>query len=315
MQDEPRIMPGENEVELAIEMAGICGSDVSGFLGHSPRRKPPLVFGHELVGRTHNGDRVVANPLVSCGRCYSCLSGHQNLCANWRLLGMDRIQGAFAEYVSIPPAQIYSIPDSLPSPQAALTEPLANLVHLFRITCPPPDFRLAIIGAGTMGTLALLYALKIGARDVLVADVSQQRLNTISGMGATSAINVSEPGGAEQAKEIAGWGFDVVLDASGSEPARQMAFDLCRPGGQVVLLGMAAQSSKVEFVTSIRKEHRVVMTFAYTPIDFERSLQLLVEGAIDLAPYTISYPLERGQEAFDLVTGDPGNVLKVLLTI
>ncbi len=315
LRDEPRIAPVENEVEIAVELAGICGSDISGFLGHSPRRKPPLVLGHEFVGATPDGERVVVNPLISCGRCTACRSGHQNLCANWRLLGMDRIQGAFAEYVSVPPEQLYRIPDSLSSKQAVMTEPLANIVHLYRIGALPPFARLAIVGAGTMGALSLLCGLRLGARDVLVVDVNDQRLATVAAMGAANAINVSTPEGIGKAKELAGFGFDVVLDASGNEAARQMAFDLCRPGGQVILLGMAALSSKLDFVTSIRKEHRVVMTFAYTPTDFEKALSLMAVGAIDLSAYTAFYPLEAGQEAFNLAAFTPGETLKVLLTI
>jgi threonine dehydrogenase-like Zn-dependent dehydrogenase len=96
LQDLPRPVTQSEEVEVLVEYAGICGSDMSGFLGHSARRKPPLVLGHELVGRLGNGQRVVANPLISCGQCAACLSGCQNLCDSWRLLGMDRVQGTFA---------------------------------------------------------------------------------------------------------------------------------------------------------------------------------------------------------------------------
>ncbi len=315
LREVPRQPPAFDEVEIAIELAGICGSDVSGFLGHSARRQAPLVLGHELVGRLPDGTRVVANPLISCGRCPSCISGQQNICATWKLLGMDRTQGAFAKYVSVPLQQIYRIPDELPSQRAVLAEPLANIVHLYRIAAPPSFFRLAIVGAGTMGALALQCGLKIGAREILLADVNDERLSAMRSMGASQTINVSTSEGMEQAKECAGRGFDVVLDASGGEAARQLAFDLCRPGGQVVLLGMAASTSKLDFVTSIRKEHRVVMTFAYTPTDFERSLVLLMENSINLDSHTCSYALERGQEAFDFVTNNPGQMLKVLLTL
>ena len=112
------------EVEVSVEYAGICGSDMTGFLGHSPRRKPPLVLGHELVGRLGNGERVVANPLISCGHCAMCLSGCQNLCDSWRLLGMDRTQGTYAEFVSLPKTQLISIPEELPVTRAILAEPL-----------------------------------------------------------------------------------------------------------------------------------------------------------------------------------------------
>jgi 2-desacetyl-2-hydroxyethyl bacteriochlorophyllide A dehydrogenase len=312
IQEQPRPSAGAGDEEIAIQVAGVCGSDISGFLGHSALRKPPLVLGHELVGRRRDGRRVVANPLVSCGHCNACISGAQNLCDSWKLLGLGTTPGTFADYVALPATQVYEVPDSLTSEQAILAEPLANIVHMLRIVAPPPFFRFAIVGAGTMGALALLASLRIGARDVLAVDVNDERLVIMRQLGASAVVNVS---GAEQANSAAGVGYDVVLDASGSAAARQMAFDLCRPGGQVVLLGMGTQRSEVNFVTSIRKEHRVVMSFAYTPVDFRRSLDLLIAGEINLTPWTVRMPLERGQEAMERMSRNPGVALKMMLEV
>ena len=315
MEDRPRAIPAAGEVEIAISAAGICGSDVSGFLGHSRRRIPPMVLGHELVGRLPDGRRVVANPLITCGRCRACLSGSQNLCSSWRLLGMDCTSGCYAEFVSIPESQVYVIPDELTDAHAVIAEPLANIVHLFRIAVPVPFFRMGIVGGGTMGSLALLTALRLGVREVLVQDVSDLRLDVARQMGASLAVNVSSEDGRAEAKRFAESGLDLVLDASGFGPARQSAFDLCRPGGQVVLLGMSQERSEIDFVTSIRKEHRAAMSFAYTPVDFERSLSLLKSGEIDLSPWTVELPLEEGQQAFDHMTTSPGRTLKMLLRV
>src|ERR1035437_6614213 len=93
LEDRPRPLPAPGESEIAVTAAGLCGSDISGFLVHSRRRVPPLVLGHELVGRTPDGRRVVVNPLLSCGRCTACLSGCENLCGSLRLLGMDLLAG------------------------------------------------------------------------------------------------------------------------------------------------------------------------------------------------------------------------------
>ena len=315
MRDVALPQPLEGESEIAVMAAGICGSDISGFLGHSRRRIPPLVLGHELVGRRRDGKRVVVNPLINCGRCTACLGGAQNLCSSWRLLGMDRTAGCYAEFVSVPDKQIYEIPDELSDARAVMAEPLANIVHLFRIAAPLPFFRMGIVGGGTMGSLALLVAKRLGVRDVLVQDVSDVRLDISRRMGATLAINVSTEEGRAEAGRFAGHGLDLVLDASGTGPARQAAFDLCRPGGLVVLLGMSNERSEIDFVTSIRKEHRVVMSFAYSPVDFERSLALLRAGEIDITPWTVEMPLEQGQNAFDRMSSAPGDTLKMLLRV
>jgi threonine dehydrogenase-like Zn-dependent dehydrogenase len=311
MEDCPRPLPTAGEVEISVAAAGICGADISGFLGRSRRRIPPLILGHELVGRTPDGRRVVADPLISCGRCPACLGGAQNLCSSLRLLGMDRLPGCFAEYVAVPESQIYEIPDDIADAQAIFAEPLANIVHLFRLAAPPPVFRMGILGAGTMGSLALQMALRMGAREVLVEDTDELRLAAAREMGATLAVNPEK--GRGEAISFAGVGLDLVLDACGDGAARQAAFDLCRPGGTVVLLGMAKERSELDFGASIRKEIRVLMSFGYTPVDFRCSVDLL--GVIDLTPWTAELPLEDGQKAFEKMTGSRGGMLKMLLRV
>lgn len=315
LEDCPRPHPAAGETEIAVTAAGICGADISGFLGRSRHRVPPLIFGHELVGRTPDGCRVVADPLFTCGQCPACLSGAQNLCPSLRLLGMDQMAGCFAESVAIPESQLYEIPDDLTDARAIFAEPLANIVHLFRIAPPPAFFRMGIVGCGAMGSMALLAALRMGAREVLVQDVSEVRLAAARRMGATLAVNPATEEGRGEARRFAGHGLDLVLDACGRDSARQAAFDCCCPGGLVVLLGMAEAHSGIDFGTSIRKEHRVAMSFGYTPVDFERSLKLLTAGEIDLTPWTAELPLEEGQQAFDKMTTARGDTLKMMLRV
>ncbi len=203
LKELPRPRPAAGECEIAVAAAGICGSDLSGFLGRSRHRTPPLVMGHELVGRRLDGRRVVVNPLIGCGHCAACLSGEQNLCSDFRLLGMDRTSGCHAEFVAVPESHVYEIPDHLTDSRAVLTEPLANIVHLFRIAAPPPGFRMGIVGGGTMGSMALLMARRMGAREILVEDVNEARLETVRQMGATLAVNA----GAEEGRRFAGRGW------------------------------------------------------------------------------------------------------------
>ena len=304
----PHIVPGE--VEIAVTTAGICGADVTGFLGRSRRRKPPLILGHELVGLTAEGRRVVADPLISCGRCAQCVSSKGNLCRNLRLLGMDRTDGCFAEYVAVPTAQVHEIPNELDDARAVLAEPLASVVHLFRLAALQPQLRIGIVGAGTMGSMVLQLALQQGMREVLVEEVNESRRAAAATMGATLAVN---PG--TEARDFAGPGLDVVVDACGTDEARREAFDLCRPAGTVVLLGLARERSEINFAASIRNEHRVLMSFGYTKEDFTHSLNLLAARAIDLRPWTAQMALEEGQQAFERMTCARRDTLKMILRV
>lgn len=166
-----------------------------------------------------------------------------------------------------------------------------------------------------MGALALLTARRLGFRSITMLDVNDVRLAVMRHLGADDVVNTGTPEGVAAARTQAGEGFDLVLDASGSAPARQLAFDLCRAGGQVVLLGMGSQRSELDFVTSIRKEHRVTMSFAYTPLDFQSAFGLLRAGEIDLTPWSETLLLEQGQEAFQKMTTNPGATLKMLLRV
>ena len=313
MQQWPRPRPAAGEIEIAVDAAGICGADISGFLGRSRRRKPPLIFGHELVGHTPDGRRVVADPLIGCGHCADCDQGAGHLCPNLRLLGMDQFAGCFAEYVAVPESQVHPIPDHLADSLALLAEPLANIVHLFRLAAPQPKFRMGIVGAGAMGSLALKMALHLGAAQVLVEDVIDVRLAAARLMGATLAVNPDAAN--DEAHNFAGHGLDLVLDACGEERARQQAFDLCLPGGTVVLLGMAKERSELDFGASIRRELRVQMSFGYTAGDFRRSLNLLIAGEIDLTEWTAELPLEDGQKAFERMTNARCDTLKMILRV
>jgi len=313
VEDCPRPYPAGGEVEIAVAAAGICGTDISGFLGRSRHRTPPLILGHEMVGRTPHGRRVVVDPVLSCGGCVHCRRGQTNLCRGLRLLGMDPLPGCFAEFVAVPRSQVYQIPESLTDAQAIYAEPLANIVHLFRLAAPGPGFRVGIVGAGTMGSLALKMALHFGASEVQVEDVNEVRLAAARRMGATRVVNPEsengEAGGLEQDR------LDLVLDACGEEKARQRAFDLCRPGGTVVLLGMAKGRSELDINAGIRKELRVLMSFGYTTEDFRRSLDLLVAGEMDMKEWTAEMRLEDGQAAFEQMSGSRGNTLKMVLRV
>jgi L-iditol 2-dehydrogenase len=194
--------------------------------------------------------------------------------------------------------------------RAILAEPLANVVHMFRLAELRQKVRMGIVGAGTMGSMALQMALRLGVREVLVEEVNETRRAAAEKMGATFVVN---PGG--DARSFAGSGLDVVIDACGSDEARQEAFDLCRPGGTVVLLGLAKERSEINFAASIRNEHRVLMSFGYTKEDFTRSLDLLSAGVIDLRPWTAQMALEEGQQAFERMTCARGDTLKMILRV
>jgi len=320
MQEVPAPQPAAGEVLLRVSTAGICGSDIHGFLGHSPRRKPGLILGHEAVGviaelRTgvknlRTGQRVYVNPLISCGKCEACASGKENCCASWRLLGMDRVHGAYAEFVAVPASQLRAIPEKVSDERAVWAEPLANIVHCFRISMNEKPRSMAILGAGTMGALGLTLAKARGIEKVVIVDKNEARLNAASQIGADIVINVDR----ENAKEKIGT-VDYVFDAVGVSSMRRLSLDICKRGGRIGFLGMGENETTLPFIDMIRNEQAIFTSFAYTPADFAESVRLIESGCGPLLKWMETRNLEEGQESFLKMAREPGGVLKLLFKI
>ena len=320
MQDVPAPRAGAGEVLLRVLTAGICGSDIHGFLGHSPRRKPGLILGHEAVGvvaelgagvkNVREGQRVYVNPLISCRNCEACASGRENCCASWRLLGMDRVHGAYAEFVAVPATQLRAIPDGVSDERAVWAEPLANIVHCFRISMNERPKSMAILGAGTMGSLGVTLAKARGIRKVLVVDINDARLAAAKEIGADVAIKVDQRSTKEQIGTV-----DYVFDAVGVSPMRRLALEICKRGGRIAFLGMGENETSLPFIDMIRNEQAIFTSFAYTPADFAESVRLIESGTGPLLNWMETRSLEEGQESFLKMTHNPGGTLKLVFRI
>lgn len=315
MAELPRPRAAGGECAVTVEAAGICGLDVAAYAGRSRYGTLPAVLGHELVGRLDDGRRVVANPFVACGRCPSCRGDKPNLCAEWRLLGTNGLQGCFAELVCVPDEQVYEIPEEMAAERAVLAEPLANVVHLLRLVEFNAGMRVGLVGAGLMGALAVQATLGAGAGEVVVVEPVAARRAAALTMGAAAAFHGTTEQGRAEALEIAGYGFDLVVDACGTGAARRLALELCRPGGVVGLLGMAERRSEADFNEGTRRELRVQMTFGFTPEDFARAVELLAAGEIELDAWTEEWAMEDGQRALEAACGEADGVLKRVLRV
>ncbi|MYJ79278.1 MAG: alcohol dehydrogenase catalytic domain-containing protein, partial [Caldilineaceae bacterium SB0670_bin_27] len=185
MQEQPDPTPVANEVVIRVAYAGICGSELSGFLGHNALRTPPLVMGHEFAGEIVEvgrdvtgfevGDAVTVNPLTYCGQCRTCRMGLTQLCPERVLVGAHR-PGAFAEFVSIPAFVTHKLPEGMSLRSGALTEPVGVGVRIGRLAGDVAGESALIIGAGPIGLLALQALQLAGADRIFIADLDPERL-------------------------------------------------------------------------------------------------------------------------------------------
>jgi 2-desacetyl-2-hydroxyethyl bacteriochlorophyllide A dehydrogenase len=313
--DEPR--QGGDDVLVRPDAAGICGSEIEGYLGRMPNRVPPLVMGHEFAGTVlasgrgapgdWTGRRVVVNPLLSCRVCARCKAGERNLCADRRLIGVH-VSGGFAERVAVPAANLVALSDDLDARTGALVEPLANAVHavgLARRMVSPA--KAVVLGGGTIGLFGLHAARAAGIPDVRVVEPNADRRAAALAAGA----RVVHADASELAAER---NADLVIDAVGATATRRSALDIVRPGGTIVLLGLHEDETALPFHRVVRDQVALQGSFAYTDADFTAALDLLASGNVRLGPVSGVLPLDAGPGAFATLAAGPTALLKTFLS-
>ncbi|WCK53228.1 alcohol dehydrogenase catalytic domain-containing protein [Aneurinibacillus sp. Ricciae_BoGa-3] len=323
-RDIPVIKP--EEVLIQVEAVGICGSEIEGFLGHNSLRKPPLIMGHEFCGRIVElgenvshceiGNKVVVNPLISCGVCDRCRRGTENLCDSRAIIGIHR-SGSFAEYVAVPASSVHTVPESISAYRAALAEPLACCLRAARRAAALHPFaNVLIYGAGAIGLLSGLVSKILGANKVIMLDLNDERLATAQAAGIEFAVNSNNQDVPARVKEItADKGIDVIIDAAGFLPTRTQAFELVNPDGVIMNIGLGIDETPLRINHLIRSEITVLGSFCYTKQDFHDALELLIAGKISEEGWSEIRSIEEGQLAFhELVAGQVGKS-KIFLNI
>jgi threonine dehydrogenase-like Zn-dependent dehydrogenase len=320
--DDPHY--GQDEVVVSVEAVGICGSEIEGYTGHNSLRVPPLVMGHEFSGTVlalgsgikdlQEGQRVVVNPLLSCGTCASCRKGLPHLCASRKIIGVHR-PGAFGERVAVPRSSVIPIPDQLSPFRAALAEPLAcSLRATRRALADHPFANVLVCGAGGIGLLSGFTAKLLGAMNVIITDTNPKRLEIARSNGIDLAINPKEDNLKDVIAASFPDGIDVVIDAAGFQQTREAAAYLLNPGGTIMNIGLGIDSTQLPVNHFIRNEIRVLGSFCYTRQDFHDAVRLLTEGAITEEGWTEIRPLSEGDQAFKDLTQGRVHQGKILLS-
>jgi 2-desacetyl-2-hydroxyethyl bacteriochlorophyllide A dehydrogenase len=318
LQDAPEPEPAAGEVRVRITATAICGSDLHGFREASPRRIPPLVMGHEVVGTVDAagdgaaadliGRRVVVMPVVSCGSCELCREGRPNLCRDRVLMGMN-FPGGFAEACTIPATHVLPVPEGLSDEVASLTEPFANSIHSVN-RAVRAGVTVLVIGAGPIGLFAARAAILAGAERTFVVDTLARRLELAAKLGAMPIA--ADDAAGELESETAGRGVDVVIDAAGYPSTWQLALQAVRPGGHVDAIGLGAPEGPLSYQAVVAKGLQIVGSYACLPPDFERALMLLAGGEPDVGPWITTMPLSAGAAAFEALV-DRTELTKVVL--
>jgi len=324
-KDVPVLEDGEALVK--VKYAGICGSDVHVYQGHHATATYPRVPGHEFVGELVDfkgemkkgisiGNPVVGQPFYSCGLCQPCITGHDNVCEELKILGIHT-EGTFAEYVKLPIKKLYKVRSDMDMHLAALAEPLAVAVHDIIQSGVQPADEVLVSGGGPIGLLVAIVARHVGA-NVTISEVSQFRLNHAKKMG-FKIVNPIKEDLTAFAKEVnGGMGFDVVYETSGAASSILATTAVAKIRGTVVIIGIAKEDCIFSTIDIFSKELNVIGVRVHTQAAFEKAVKLLNTGVLDEDLYQVVdkkvYPLDQVKEALDYCVND-ANHFKTLLSI
>jgi threonine dehydrogenase-like Zn-dependent dehydrogenase len=321
-RSEPDPSPKAGEVVVRVRAAGVCGSDLLGFLGKSKKRVPPLILGHEIGGEVASvgsgvtelkpGQRVGIMPLITCGVCGHCKRGRNSVCEKRVLLGMT-LAGGFAEYTVAPRACIYPVSESMSYLAASMIECLATPVNLFMNHVRGPIETAAVFGAGTQGILAMQMAKVRGAKTIFVVDVHPARLAVVERLGA-KPINAKEGDPVEAIlKATKGQGCEVVVDAAGYTPARQQGLKVTARAGVLAFVGLSDPATEIDVMDVINREIEIHGIYGYAPADYLQALKLVTGSDVDVTSWVKEFPLAEGQRILDQLTTRPGDLVKASL--
>ena len=296
LEDVP-VPRADGEVIVRVTMSGICNTDLEIARGYAGFRG---TIGHEFVGKTEDGRRVVGEINAGCGACELCRSGDPRHCQGRTVLGIVGRDGAHADFLRLPERNLLPVPDAISDVQAVFVEPLAAACGVLERCPSAKEARVCVIGDGKLGLLCAMV-LAANGNAPLVVGKHDRKLAIARARGIeTSSI--------EDAKKR-GRAFDVVVEASGSASGFDLALDLLEPRGTLVLKSTFHGKSPVEAARVVVDEITVVGSRCGR---FAPALDLLARGAIDIEPFVSEIvSLDRGVEAMSLAAKD--GVMKVLL--
>ena len=312
-----------NDVKIRITHTAICGTDLHIFKWDEWAQRTldlPLTIGHEFCGVveeigpgvTHYkpGQRVSGEGHITCGYCRNCRAGKRNLCHDTNGIGIQR-DGAFAEYLVIPESNIWPIHDDIPSEIAAFFDPFGNAVHT-SLSYEMVGEDVLITGAGPIGLMSVAICNFVGARNVVITDVNEYRLELAKKMGATKTINVSTNSIQKYYSELdMTSGFDVGLELSGNPEAFSKMLEHMYHGGKIALLGLLPDSTRINWDNIIFKGLKVKGIYGREMYETWYKMTQMLRSGLDVSNVlTHRFSIDQFEEAFNIMeTGDCGKIV------
>jgi L-iditol 2-dehydrogenase len=321
LHEELMPTPGPGEVLVRVTEVGVCGSDVhwlnEGGIG-GDRIVKPLILGHECAGviesGPQSGQRVAIDPAIPCFRCEFCEEGNLNLCSALRFAGHAPQDGALRQYIAWPEHCLIPLPDTMSGLEGSMLEPLG--VALYSVDCGNvrPGMSVAVFGCGTIGLSVIQVAKAAGATNIFATDLPDVP-HRLSAAQSHEAIALESNKGQEVAgilKATGGRGVDVAFEAAGDPEAVEAAVAAVKPGGRVIIIGIAREDRTAFTASEARRKDLTIRVIHRMKHTYPRCIQLVKGGQVNVRSLvTHCFPLSEVTRAYSCATKREG--IKVIV--
>jgi len=325
-RDIPQPKPGPDEILLKIKRIGICGSDIHVFHGKHPFTSYPVVQGHEYCGIVAQagekvtgiklGSLATARPQLVCGECGPCRHDDYNVCENLRVQGFQA-SGCAQDAFIVPADRIVPLADTLTLEQGALIEPTAVGAHSTARAGDLKDKNVVVLGAGAIGNLIAQVARGRGAKNILITDLSDYRLEIARQCGIENTSNAIKEELKDAVEAVFGdEGFQVAFEAAGAENTLTGAIENIEKGGAVVVVGVFEEKPRIDMAVVGEHEISLIGTMMYKHEDYSEAADLIASGKVITEPLiTRHFPFEQYLDAYRFIEEQGDRTMKVMIDL
>lgn len=320
-REVPAPAVGPDDVLVRSREAGLCRTDIemmTGLFTDPHWVRFPVIPGHEWAGtvvevgtdveKVKVGDRVVCEGFITCNSCRRCKGGQTQWCERIEALGFTR-PGGYAELVAVPEQVVHVLPAHASFDAGVLVEPASVVLHGLEKARPEPGEAVGVIGVGTLGALAIALLRLQSPSRIVAYGVREEELELATRLGATEVVLAHD-------RLSVGGELDLVVETAGAVAAVELATQLCRPGGRVVLLGIAGEGRTVTLASDllVGKDMAMYGSIAYPASVWSRVVGLITDRVLDLdSIVTHRFPVKEFDDAVRLMDDRRGIVAKIVL--
>lgn len=316
----------EGEVIVKIMRIGICGSDIHVYHGKHPYTSYPVVQGHEVSGEIAKvgdgikqfkvGDKVTIQPQVVCGKCFSCIHGNYHICDELKVMGFQTT-GTASEYFKVDASKLLKLPEDMSFDEGAMVEPLAVAVHALSRAGEIKGKKILVLGAGPIGNLVAQSAKGLGAKAVMITDLSDYRLQKAKECGIDFCVNTKDQDIGKVLLDNFGQDkADLILECVGVNTTMSQAVLNARKGSAIIVVGVFGSKATIDLGLVQDRELMLIGTLMYQEKDYIKAIELIESEKVKLAPLiTNHFAFKDYLKAYECIEDRKDQVMKVIIDI